>query len=503
MYKKFAGISLPLMVLLFACDSSDGTNGPGAGDVSEAENTGGTLNQMLAHNTPPGMEWYRKHTHAGGFHGSPTFSQQLYASQALSVSAPTDLGTSFPSNTASLALAINASGQLAGWTAVVTGGEANAVRWDASGTPTTLPKITSVGVAGAADINDAGIIVGYDSELDQQFGWRTQAIRWNPDDSRLELPLVPGARNQQATGINTSGVVVGWGELVNLDIQAVRWDDQGAHVLPGNHGVAYDVNDAGTSVGYVELPGLRPAVWSPTGVLTVLALPNGDTFDFASGINNSGQVVGAAGVSDGPNFTHHAVVWAPDGTPTVIPNSEMGEGAKINDAGVVVGYVEDVSPELRGQTGAIWFNGERIFPPPSPTARTVVNDLSETQLAGGLYPTELHAARWAFSPLRPQFEFTGFFAPVRNPGSSAPYVVNRVQAGQAVPVKFSLNGNQGTDVLANEYPRSKSVPCSRRTRMAVRPPIRPVRPGSPIVEELTSTGTFGKQRRPGLVLAAN
>ena len=99
-------------------------------------------------------------------------------------------------------------------------------------------------------------------------------MQWNPDGSILQLPPVPGARNQQATGINTSGVVVGWAELVSGDIQAVRWDDQGPHVLPGNHGVAFDVNDAGTTVGYVELPGLRPAVWSSTGVLTVLALPN-------------------------------------------------------------------------------------------------------------------------------------------------------------------------------------------------------------------------------------
>jgi uncharacterized membrane protein len=462
MYNRFAFVSLPLMVLLFACQSPDGTNGPSAGDEPGGQNTDGGLDQVLARNTPPGLEWYRAHNHAGRSSAPATLSQQLYSSLALTVSEPADLGTSFPSNTASLAMAINAFGQLAGWTAVVTGGGggSNAVRWDASGTATTLPKITPTGVAGAADINDGGVVVGYDSELDREFGWRTQATRWNPDGSRSNLPLVTGARNQQATGINTSGVAVGWAEVINFDVQAVRWDEQGAHVLPGNHGVAYDINDAGTSVGYVEEPGLRPAVWSASGVLTVLPLPNGDTFGFASGINNLGQVVGAAGVSDGPNFTHHAVVWAADGTATVIPNSEMGEGAKINDAGVVVGYLEDVSSDLRGQTGAIWFKGERMFPPPSPTARTVVNDLSETQLAGGFYPTELHAARWSFSPPRPQFEFTGFFAPVRNPGSSAPYVVNRVKAGQGVPVKFSLHGKQGTNVLAAGYPRSKTVACT-------------------------------------------
>jgi uncharacterized membrane protein len=374
------------------------------------------------------------------------------------------LGTSFPSNTASIAEAINASGQLAGRSTVVTGGESNAIRWDMSGTPTKLPTISGRGEAGAEDLNDGGVVIGYDNELDERFGWRMHAMRWSPDGSVSELPLAPGSRGQAAAAINTGGVVVGWAELENLEARAVRWDVQGVHILPseGTYAAAVDLNDAGTAVGHVfGTEGfIRPATWSPTGNLTVLSLPEGDNFGFASGINNLGQVVGTTGVSNGPDLTHHAVVWGPEGTPTVIPNSEMGQGAKINDAGVVVGYVEDVSPELRGQTGAIWFNGERIFPPPSPTSRTVVNDLSESQLAGGFFLTEPHATRWSFSLSDAHFDFKGFFAPVRNPGRSAPYVVNRVKAGQAVPVKFSLNGNQGLNILASGNPRSKAVRCT-------------------------------------------
>jgi hypothetical protein len=53
-----------------------------------------------------------------------------------------------------------------------------------------------------------------------------------------------------------------------------------------------------------------------------------------------------------------------------------------------------------------------------------------------------------------EFNFTGFFSPVNNPP-----VVNSVKAGQAIPVKFSLNGDQGLDIFADGYPQSQQVTC--------------------------------------------
>jgi sugar lactone lactonase YvrE len=52
------------------------------------------------------------------------------------------------------------------------------------------------------------------------------------------------------------------------------------------------------------------------------------------------------------------------------------------------------------------------------------------------------------------FNFTGFFAPVNNPP-----VFNQVNAGRAIPVKFSLNGDQGLDIFASGYPKSQAIPC--------------------------------------------
>ena len=53
------------------------------------------------------------------------------------------------------------------------------------------------------------------------------------------------------------------------------------------------------------------------------------------------------------------------------------------------------------------------------------------------------------------YNFTGFFRPVDN----LP-VLNIVKAGSAVPVKFSLNGNQGLSIFAGGYPTSGTTACN-------------------------------------------
>jgi hypothetical protein len=52
------------------------------------------------------------------------------------------------------------------------------------------------------------------------------------------------------------------------------------------------------------------------------------------------------------------------------------------------------------------------------------------------------------------WEFGGFQAPI-----DAPPTINRVKAGNTVPVKFSLNGNQGLAILAEDYPVSVPIDC--------------------------------------------
>jgi hypothetical protein len=54
-----------------------------------------------------------------------------------------------------------------------------------------------------------------------------------------------------------------------------------------------------------------------------------------------------------------------------------------------------------------------------------------------------------------QYPFKGFFAPVNNEP-----VLNTAKAGSAIPVKFSLTGNQGLDIFVDStYPKSQTIAC--------------------------------------------
>jgi len=55
---------------------------------------------------------------------------------------------------------------------------------------------------------------------------------------------------------------------------------------------------------------------------------------------------------------------------------------------------------------------------------------------------------------QPVFNFNGFFQPVDNLPT-----LNLVRAGQGIPVKFSLNGDQGLDIFATGYPKSQYIAC--------------------------------------------
>src|SRR5262249_12386450 len=54
------------------------------------------------------------------------------------------------------------------------------------------------------------------------------------------------------------------------------------------------------------------------------------------------------------------------------------------------------------------------------------------------------------------YNWSGFFQPVDNLPT-----VNSAKAGQAIPVKFSLDGNYGLNIFASGYPKVQQVACGR------------------------------------------
>jgi subtilisin-like proprotein convertase family protein len=61
---------------------------------------------------------------------------------------------------------------------------------------------------------------------------------------------------------------------------------------------------------------------------------------------------------------------------------------------------------------------------------------------------------WCLTIETAQYSFTGFDPPVSNSD------LNRAKAGSAVPIKFSLDGDQGLDILLEGYPQVQLVDCT-------------------------------------------
>jgi uncharacterized repeat protein (TIGR01451 family) len=70
------------------------------------------------------------------------------------------------------------------------------------------------------------------------------------------------------------------------------------------------------------------------------------------------------------------------------------------------------------------------------------------------------------------YDFTGFFSPVGNPPT-----LNSVNAGRAIPVKFSLSGNKGLNIFAANNPYSVSFNCDTNN------------PGVDITDTVTAGGS--------------
>lgn len=61
---------------------------------------------------------------------------------------------------------------------------------------------------------------------------------------------------------------------------------------------------------------------------------------------------------------------------------------------------------------------------------------------------------WVLDGANGLYDFSGFFSPVNNSPT-----FNAAKAGGAIPVKFSLGGDEGLDIFATGYPRSRQIDC--------------------------------------------
>jgi probable HAF family extracellular repeat protein len=282
------------------------------------------------------------------------------AGKAGAQSAPVDLGT-LPGFDSSIAIAMNASGQVVGnsykadgtshafsWTATggmidlgtlggsysyatavsdigqVVGssgataddGVSHAFSWTAAGGMIDLGTIADGYGTVAMAVNSSGQVVGYSSD-----GWGpNRAFSWTAATGMIDLGTL-GHDRSYAVAVNSGGQVVGINYRFTDDgtpSRAFSWTASGGMIdlgtLGGNYSSAAAVSASGQVVGSSETAAgsLHAFLWSAAGGMIDLGTLGGE-YNVASqaiAITASGQVIGISHRAEGP---YHGFSWTASG----------------------------------------------------------------------------------------------------------------------------------------------------------------------------------------------
>jgi probable HAF family extracellular repeat protein len=224
-----------------------------------------------------------------------------------------------------------------------------------------------------------------------------------------------GGNNSVPIWITNTGDVIGFSETGKVDgfgnpIQhAFRWSDDGGiqdlGTLGGNNSFASGGNDEGQIVGYADVPGgatSHAALWYRGTITDLGTLAGPEGFSFANLINNKHEIVGASTTSNG---SFRGFVWDRG----VMTELETLGGSNsfalgINDRGQIVGIAQlsDVVDPILGfpdYYGTLWDHGEMVNLTPG-TPADAFNINNKSQVVGRLLlpdPVEggvAHAFLW-------------------------------------------------------------------------------------------------------------
>lgn len=202
---------------------------------------------------------------------------------------------STPGATKGLGLAINNSGDVAGYAYNLNGAEPVAMLWHGGTAVQLSPLYTGSNYAPlgvARGINDAGQIVGSSVSNDGS----QHATLWS--GSKVVDMGTLGNDYSVAYAINNVGQVAGISNPINSQEHATLWDGSSIKdlgTLGGTLSNAYALNDKGQVVGFsftANNAALHATLWSDGAIIDLGSLyPDGSSM--AYGINNTGQIVGA------------------------------------------------------------------------------------------------------------------------------------------------------------------------------------------------------------------
>jgi probable HAF family extracellular repeat protein len=213
------------------------------------------------------------------------------------------------------ATAINASGQIAGFTiprggfsTEMGGGSGQRAFLHTPGAATQFIGTLGGDSSEARGVNAHGEVVGWSTDRQG----RQRAFRWSKREGTVDLGTLGGA-SSLANAINGRGEVTGWSQDAAGRMRAFVWSRQGGMrdrgTLGGSQSHAVSINESGWIVGSSQTAAGEGRAF--------LSRPDGGMIDFgtlggagsaASWVYDSGQVVGMA--LDGRG-RERAILWAP------------------------------------------------------------------------------------------------------------------------------------------------------------------------------------------------
>ena len=418
-----------------------------------------------------------------------------------------DLGTLSGPAGWSFAAAVNDSGQVVGYSSIPPDGTNVGCHWF-SGDKfhafvwTVASGMQDLGTLGgkcseATAVNNSGQVVGWSSNAQGH----TRAFLWTESGGMVELPTLGGSY-ARANAINANGQILGESTTAAGVMQAVVWTvmDGTATQLDALDGFTQssgiDLSDSGQIVGASGPAGSwRPTLWRrPAPTATQLAVSGTATYGETAMLTATLTAVrgDAAGkiVTFSLNGSHV-------GAATTDANgvaSLAGIGIAGLDAGSYPGAVNATFAGTEGYRasnaqGALTIRkaNQTIAFTGAPSAEIVGNRFEVSASASSGLPVTIaasgacsilgttatmnapigvcsltadqagnanfNAAPQATQTTAANYRFVGFFTPVENPPA-----MNGATAGSAVPVKFSLTGNQTLAIL-DGTPASAPIAC--------------------------------------------
>jgi predicted amidohydrolase len=148
------------------------------------------------------------------------------------------------------------------------------------------------------------------------------------------------------------------------------------------------------------------------------------------------------------------VISCPTNITTILPPNTM-------DTGMVIDYPAPTATDNCAASPIITTSqaSGSVFPIGVTVVNATATDGASNQATCGFRVTVL-------------YNFSGFFPPIADMPT-----VNEVNAGRAIPIKFSLSGNKGSNIFAPGYPVSRPVDCIDNL------------PISKVVETITANGS--------------